>query len=67
MMSKIDKKLEKFAEQTPPKGMHLSYLAKAQELLLLYGEMSSIMEGERTTQSEEQIKDIESKIEEIVG
>ena len=58
-ISKMDKKLEEFAERVPAKGMHLSYLEKAHELISLYGEASSIMEEERNNENEAKIEAIE--------
>lgn len=66
-ISKMDKKLEEFAERVPAKGTHLSYLEKAHELISLYGEVASIMEEERNNENEAKIEAIEKEIEQIVG
>lgn len=66
-ISSINENLAKFAEKVPAKGMHVSYLDKASELMELYGDVLSIMEDERTPENEAKVKDIAEKIKEIVG
>lgn len=67
MMSKIEHKLEEFANRIPAQGMYISYLYKAEELMSLYVQASSIMEDEKTPENEEMLKEILEKIESIVG
>ena len=62
----INENLAKFAERVPAKGMHLSYLDKATELMELYGDALSIMEDERTPENETKVEAIAKEIEEIV-
>jgi hypothetical protein len=54
-----------FAESVPDKGMHLSYLQKAAELLKLYGEASAIMEEERNPENMSKLEAIIKAIDEI--
>lgn len=65
-ISSIDENLAKFAERIPAKGMHISYLDKASELMDLYGDALSIMEDERTPKNESKLEAIAKEIQEIV-
>lgn len=65
-ISSINKNLEKFAMSVPAKGMHVSYLDTATELMELYGDAISIMEDERTPENEAKVEAIAKEIEEIV-
>lgn len=66
-ISRINQKLAEFAERVPAKGMHIGYLDKANELMDLYGDALSLMEGEKNLENEEKVNKIAEKIEEIVG
>lgn len=62
----INKKMAAFAEKVPAKGMHLSYLDKASEVMNLYGEALSIMDEEQNPEKEAKMKSILKEIEEII-
>lgn len=62
----INDNLAKFAEKVPAKGMHISYLNKAVQIMDLYGDALCIMEDERTAEREADIAKISDKIDEIV-
>lgn len=66
IISSMNNKLAEFAEKVPDKGMHISYLDKASELMELYGDVLSIMEDERTPENEAKVEEIAKEIVEIV-
>lgn len=66
-LEEVDKNLEVFAGMTPAKGMHLSYLAKAEEIMSLYGEMSSIMEEEKTPENVKKVIALAKNINAIIN
>ena len=66
-ISSINENLAKYAEKVPAKGMHVTYLDKASELMELYGDVLSIMEDERTPENEAKVEAIAKEIKEIVG
>lgn len=66
-ISIINQKLAEFAERVPAKGMHISYLDKASELMNLYGDALSIMEEEKNSENEKKIEKIAKRIEDIIG
>ena len=65
-ISRIDENLKKFAESVPAKGMHISYLDKAVDLMELYGDALSIMNEERTPENVKKVEEIADEIEKIV-
>lgn len=65
-ISSINENLAKFSERVPAKGMYVSYLDKATELMELYADALSIMEDERTPENEAKVEAIAKEIEEIV-
>ena len=65
-ISIIDEYLKKYAEKAPAEGMHIGYLSNASELLELYGDALSIMEDEKTPETEEKVRNIAQKIKKIV-
>ena len=62
----VDDLLAKFSNSVPVRGMHMSYLDKAGELLDVYGEMLSIMDEDRTQENEQRVVELARKIKSIV-
>jgi len=62
----VNEKLKEFAQRIPAKGMHMSYLDKASEVMELYADMLAIMEEDQTTENEERFVAIATEIEKII-